>query len=146
MKKHKFNRMALALIVVAMMCSVMGTVFAEGVDDAIAATETVSPRYVVLKSFFVDLSISTSGRATCSAEANVNSSYTVVITTELQQNDGGWHTIKSQVSNEGIRVNDNMIYYVCSGSDYRVFGTARVYDSKGNCIETVTVSSNVISY
>lgn len=146
MKKRVFNRVVLALVMAVALCSMVGSALAAGADNLAVAEKIISPRYEILKKFYMGLTISTSGKASCSAKANVSSSYTVVVTTELQQNDGGWRTIKSQLSDKGAWVQDTMSHYVSSGSTYRVLGTAYVYDSRGYCVETETAYSDIISY
>lgn len=145
MKKNVIKRMVLAFVLLAAICSTTSTALAVGTNYIESPTEMVSPRYTGLKSFFVDISIK-EGKAFCSVSASASPSYTVRVSFGLQQNNGGWCTLKNWSSEEGILVSTEKNCFVTSGSAYRVYGTVQVYDSKGNCVETETTYSKVILY
>nr|WP_325214039.1 hypothetical protein [uncultured Oscillibacter sp.] len=139
MKKRVFNRVVFALVMVAALCSMIGSVFAAGTDDLMASAELVSPRYATIKRFSADLAISSSGQASCQVKADLYDSYTREVTMYLQDQSSGWQTVKSW-SGTGTICSGSC--YVSSGNTYRVKGVLRVYNSVGRLVETATVYSD----
>ncbi|WP_300562085.1 hypothetical protein [uncultured Oscillibacter sp.] len=143
MKKYVFNRMVLMLIVVATLCSMTGSAFAAGADDFAASTEMVSPRYATIREFFANLTISSSGKASCQVDADLYETYTGKITMYLINQSSGGQTVKSWSSN-GAACNGS--YYVSKGNTYQVKAVLRVYDSAGRLVESVPKFSNQVSF
>ena len=143
MKKHVFSRMVLMLVVAAALCSVTGSAFAAGVDDFATSPAMVSPRYATIRKFFADLTISSSGQASCQVFDTLFGSYVGEVTMYLQDQSSGWQTVKSWSSTGSVCSGS---YYVSSGDTYRVMGILRVYDSAGRLIETATTYSNEVFF
>ena len=95
MKKYLFNRMVLMLLVVVALCSVTSNAFAAGAGDFAASSEMVSPRYAGIKRFTADLTIESSGRASCQVIADLYETYTGKITMYLINQSSGGQTVKS---------------------------------------------------
>lgn len=139
MKKYLFNRMVLMLLVVVALCSVTSNAFAAGAGDFAASSEMVSPRYAGIKRFTADLTIESSGRASCQVIADLYETYTGKITMYLINQSSGGQTVKSW-SSDGAACNGS--YYVSKGNTYQVEAVLRVYDSAGRLVESVPKFSN----
>lgn len=141
MKKRVFNRVVLAMVMVAALCSMIGSAFAASTDDLTSSGAIVSPRYAAVRSLHVTLSFSGS-QANCKAYATLYDNYTANTFMCLQKLDGGWQTIQ-EWSTDGSMCSKK--FYVSHGT-YRVEGTVNVYDSRGNYVETITDYSDTVSY
>lgn len=112
----------------------------------VAAAEqpkAVQPRLIGIAGFAAQLSISTSGRATCGAVLHNNGTYDVTIIMSLKQ-DGT--SIKTWTV--AADVGSNLVekyYYVSSGHDYQVTVTAQIR-SGGTLVRSYEISSSVVSY
>lgn len=94
------------------------------------------------------LSISSSGKATCSCAVNLKSGYTAVLQINLCKLDGTtWTTVKGwslrSISGCGSY---NKSQYITSGNTYVVCATAFVYNSSGSLVETEYASSATAKY
>lgn len=106
----------------------------------------ISARYVGMRLFYAELSISDSGLATSSGTIQARSGYTCDATLELQRKQGAsWITIKEwEGSGKSISFKEN--WYVTSGYDYRIKLSADVYDTSDSLIEALTTYSAVVEY
>ena len=143
MKKYVFNRMVLMLVIVVALCSMTGNAFAAGTNDLADSAEMVSPRYATIREFFANLTISSSGKASCQVDADLYETYTGKITMYLINQSSGGQTVKSWSSN-GAACNGS--YYVSKGNTYQVKAVLRVYDSAGSLVESVPKYSNEVSF
>lgn len=143
MKKNVVNRVVFTLVMVAALCSVTGSAFAVGTDDLTASAEILSPRYATIRKFSVELTISSSGQASCQAFGSLFGSYVGEFTMYLQDQSSGWQTVKSW-SGSGNVCSGN--YYVPKGDTYRVKGVLHVYDNAGRLVETTTKYSNEVFF
>ncbi len=91
----------------------------------------VLPAAIAINNYESDLSISSSGNASCSGFTYVRSGYTASTYVELQVNDGGWRTVASWSGGE--KANGS---YRVSGGSYRVRTTHKAYKN-GSLIETL---------
>ena len=66
-----------------------------GAGDFAASSEMVSPRYAGIKRFTADLTIESSGRASCQVIADLYETYTGKITMYLINQSSGGQTVKS---------------------------------------------------
>lgn len=105
--------------------------------------ESVQPRYIGVSSVRANLDISSSGRASVGGTIRTYSGYTVTVSVSLMQ-DGT--SIKSwSKSGSGIlTISQN--YYVMSGHDYYTSLYISVYNSNNQLVDTITTSSNTVSY
>lgn len=145
MRKHTLKKAISALVLAVVMFTVSTTSFAA---SAIETDDLKSPRYAQLISFYVDLSLekTTFGTyASYSAIAESLRGYSIEIVAELQKKDGGWQVVTSQTDGGDQNVCCNSGCYVSSGHTYRVRGTAKVYDSRGNLVETAVKYSSEVS-
>lgn len=103
----------------------------------------IAPRYTGLASFSAGLTISTTGKASCSGNVSLRSGYTADVTVELKQ-DGS--TIQTWTSSGSIMINAGGSCYVTSGHSYVVTTTVTVYDSDGNVVDNPSKDSPVKNY
>lgn len=143
MKKNVVNKVAFTLVMLSLLCAVTGTAFAAGADDFAASVGIVSPRYATIRRFYADLTISSSGQASCHVAVSLYGSYRGEVTMYLQQRSGGWQTIEFW---PGTGDGCDESYYVLKGDSYRVKGDLRVYDNSGKLVESATTYSETIFY
>lgn len=94
----------------------------------------------------MDLSINSSGYASCDGTCTVASGYEAEATLELQQKDGStWKTIK-EWSDSGDVIRFNKAQFVARGYDYRLKLTTEVYDANGKFVEDDVTYSGVESH
>ena len=109
----------------------------------------ISPQFTHISDIITRLSISAWGEANCIGSVTLySSSDTVVLTMELQRQDGnGWSTVKFWTSSgsglPGVYM-DNY-HWVVRGT-YRVRCTARAYSASGSLLEEVSIISRVVTY
>ena len=100
------------------------------VEETAAPAEIV-PFYVGTILASASLSIDANGNATCSGQQKIN---------------GDWEVQKSWSASGKTDITLSKSYTVSSGYSYQTVLTARVYNSEGVYVETVTASSAVVSY
>lgn len=105
----------------------------------------VQPRNIIITSCDHDFSIGSLGKLTCSADTEVPSGYTSKTTVELQQNDGGWTTIKTWTDSGSAITSVEKTHYATKGYSYRLKITHQAYRGS-TLVETITDYSNTISY
>ena len=128
---------------VVTMVLALGIIFSLTLPVAAEQPKAVQPRLVGISSLAAQLSISTSGKATCGAVLYNNGDYDVTVIIALKQ-DGT--TIKSWTVTASVGTNlIEKYYYVTSGHDYQVTATAQV-KSGGTLVRSYQISSNVVSY
>ena len=141
MNKQNIPKLCSLILIV---CLLIPSAFAaQGGDDA------ELPMYTGLSSFSASLSISSGGSASCySGAAASNSTYSVVLTMRLQQSTDrlNWITMKTWTSSGAIMPSLSKSYQVVSGYYYRLYCTAKVYNSSGTLLGTNTKYSSVESY
>lgn len=117
------------------------------VSAALPSTgDIISPNYIVINATENDFVLKSLGYFECYGATDVPSGYTAYVKVELQQNDGGWSTIKTWSDKDYISAFVDENYAVMSGYSYRLKLTHKAYDSNDNLIETVTKYSEVIYY
>lgn len=104
----------------------------------------ISPHYKFIHSLMADLTISTTGKATCTANAKTEPNYTVEIVCELRNSNGA--TLKSWSDSNTWYASAGGSWYVKSGSQYQVVATATIYDADGNYVDSGTTYSRNVSY
>ena len=93
-----------------------------------------------------NISINSSGYASCDGTCTVASGYEAEATLELQQKDGStWKTIK-EWSDSGDVIRFNKAQFVARGYDYRLKLTTEVYDANGKFVEDDVTYSGVESH
>ncbi|WP_368294542.1 hypothetical protein [Dehalobacter sp. TBBPA1] len=110
---------------------------------------TISPLFTYILQLNVGLNIDSSGKAACMGDVSLYSGTNRVdLTVQLQKfNGSSWSAIKTWTSS-GVGMPGTTIlqnYYVVSGT-YRVSATAKVYNSSGTLLETVTAYSPTSTY
>lgn len=118
------------------------------VSAALPSTDgsIVSPSNIVIISTVNDLILKSGGIFECFGSTTVQGGYTAYVKVELQQNDGGWDTIKTWSNKGGTNAYIDQNYAVMSGYSYRLKLTHKSYDSNDNLIETITKYSDIIYY
>ena len=114
-----------------------------------AYEEDLQPRYSTIDSFFVDLTITSSGRASLYSSIDTeNSSYTISLEMVFQRSTNGrtWTNIQTWSASQIGHISLDKIYYVSPGYDYRIHVTATVTNSSGRVVETATRDSSIVSY
>ncbi len=125
------------------MALALGIVFSMTLPVVAAQPEVIQPRLDGITGFVANLSISTSGKATCGVNLYNNGDYDISVIISLKQ-DGT--TIKTW--SVPTDVGSNRIersYYVTSGHDYQTVATAQLR-SGGSLVRSYQISSNVVSY
>lgn len=104
-----------------------------------------SPFFIAISSDSRGLELGFGGQLICSADTVVRNGYTAKVTVELQQDDGGWSTIKTWTDTyDDFAVVDGR-YYVAKGYDYRLKVSHQAY--KGSTlIETHNANSSTVTY
>lgn len=92
------------------------------------------------------MDLGSGGKLNCYGKTKVLSGYKAGIKVELQQNDGSWTTIKTWSGKASLSIEVDEDYYVTSGYQYRLKLTHTAYNSSGNLIETITDTSDIVSY
>lgn len=107
-------------------------------NDTSTQVETpIEPCYIGVSGRSCNLTIS-SKNAACTGNATLKSGYSSKLTLTLQKKSNGtWSTVQTW-SSSGSRINRSC--KVSSGT-YRAVFTAKIYNSSGKYVETVTVTS-----
>lgn len=141
MKRIKFNRI---LSFFAALCLLVSAASA-----AVPTEDTVQPRYTGISKLTADLSISSSGYASCYGYVRLSSSsYSANMTVELQRSGNGtsWTTIKDWSTSGSYTLELDKGWYVVSGYYYQVVTTVEVYNSSGSLVGTAPGSSVSVYY
>lgn len=134
MKLKKLRHLICILLTVALLTSGL-SVFAED----------IAPYYTGTSAISASLSISSSGKASCSGIIRLYSGYSASFTMKLQKYTGGyWSTVKTWSTSDKHILSKE--YYVTSGYNYRVVTSASVYNSSGAYVETTSAISQTVSY
>lgn len=104
---------------------------------------TVSPQYIGVSDVFVDLSISSSGYASCYSSAKLNNGYTGTLKMSLYREG---ILVKSWSTSGSSRITLDKGYYVSSGYRYQVIATVTVKNSSGYVVDIVTARTPTQSY
>jgi hypothetical protein len=135
------------LVAWIILLSIMFTLGATGASAQISESgihqEGVYPNYLAIKNTSIYLSISTSGKATCSASLSTWGGYGCGIILDLQQyKNGEWETVKSWTStSEGMYTSINKEIYVPKGYTYRL--KAFFYATQnGDIVDSTTIYSS----
>ena len=106
------------------------------------------PEYIDLVTIYSQLTISSSGLATCVAGGRTNKTDTLYLTITLyRQNGTGVWTATNTWNTSGYRtISAIKSAYVLHGYNYRVQATIAVYNSSGNFVESVSKWSSIVFY
>jgi hypothetical protein len=110
---------------------------------ASAQEPNVEPRFTGIAQLYVDLNISSVGRANCYTRVTPKDNHSVDVTMELQR-DGT--TIKTWTASGSELFAIDKFYYVTPNHDYQVVVTAEVRNANNVLIETASVESDVCFY
>ena len=141
MKKNALKQVITGMALLVAISMAVGNAYAVEEKNA---TYEASPRYEQILTFYFTPTIE-GHYASCSARVSTKSPYTADITVELQRYDGGWFTENQWSDRRGGSAAVNGVkHYILSDYTYRFKGTANVYDSSGNLLESdVRYSSNM---
>ena len=106
----------------------------------------VSPANIVITATDYYFNLKSLGILECFGATTVQRGYTAYVKVEVQQNDGGWDTIKTWTNKDSSHAFIDENYAVMSGYSYRLKLTHKSYDSNDNLIETITDYSDIIYY
>ncbi len=143
MQKKFFKR----IVATGMVMLMSGCLVTVKPESAIAAAKIENaPMYIAIAQTYVNLTISSSGKANCEASTTVIKGYTADVYVELQQYDGGWTTIKDWSDSASHCAVVDEDWYVEDGYKYRVKSTHRSFNSSGNQVEKTTFYSKTVTY
>jgi len=144
----KVNRVKKRGLATALCILLLFSMFAPTASAAAEREKITQSRYSRIAIFSIDLYINISGLSY--PYSNIKLSYdtdTANLTMELQQLNGGkWTTIKSWDTSGSGTVYLDKTWYVSPGYSYRVYTTAKVYNSSGILLETAFATSNSVNY
>ena len=106
----------------------------------------ISPRYDATSRITANLSINSSGLASCRGTIALRDlSYTATLTLHLQRYQGGsWTDVYSWSTSDAVTLSKSR--YVVSGYSYRVVTSATVYSASGAYIESPSATSSTVYY
>lgn len=117
------------------------TLLSSGFTALAAMPDTAVPYYTGTASIYANLSISSTGLASCSGNISLRSGYVANLTMKLQQyTSNGWTTIETWFTATQKGLSGSR--YVTHGYYYRVVTSASVYTSSGGYVESPSVTSS----
>ncbi len=141
------KKLVTSLVAMAILISCLAPCALASNEDRYMDEEVIMPRYEVINYITAGLTISDSGRASCSATAGVLPGYRVELLAELQQKNGTrWTTIHDWSTSGSNRVEVSGPWYVMPGYSYCVKVTVTIYDASGNFVEAPVEYSPVRDY
>ncbi len=143
MQKKFFKR----IVATGMAILMSGCLVTVKPESAFAAAKIENaPMYIAITQTYVNLTISSSGKANCEASTKVLKDHSADVYVELQQYDGGWTTIKDWSDSDSLYAVVDEDWYVEKGYKYRVKATHRSYNSSGTQLEKTTTYSKTVTY
>ena len=109
-------------------------------------TPTVSARWTYIMGTLNDIQLFSGGRIHSDGTTEVLPSYKAKVTVELQQNDGGWKTIKTWSDTATWCADVCEDWYVVKGYQYRLKLTHQALNSSNTVLETFNNYSSTINY
>jgi hypothetical protein len=140
---------SIGLMILMIVFSTVPTYASNTTADTRAAEGSIHPDFISMSSISAGLSISSSGKSTCTGSVTPSSSsYTSKLTVGLQKSTGsGWSTVKTwTASGRGSAGADLVSYYYVGSGTYRVSSTAKIYNASGTLLETQTAYSSTKTY
>ena len=133
MKRKFATFLALALFAASVFIPASAAVYYEDIQQ-------IQPRYTYIDAVGAKISISSSGKATCTGVGYAKDTYaTVDLTVQLQQYlDGGWKTLEIWTGSDVNMAVVSGEYYVYKGYKYRTKTNMDVYDEDGNYLESAS--------
>lgn len=120
-------------------------IYIPGSISTVSASGPV-PLYEEITRMDVSLSINSSGRATCSTTVNT-SNRNIEATMYLNQINGSRiKEVASWTLSDSWRLDETRFRYVDKGYDYQVDVFVTIKDSKGNVLESASMSSHIVHY
>lgn len=136
----------LALIIVSTIILSFGTESLAMSGDMPASV--IRPAYMYISSFGAALEINSIGVATCEGIMShilTDGSCELIIELKKLDSNKNWDTIATWTST-GLQKCADYRYRAVSRGTYRVYVTAKVYDSSGNLVETQSVHTITDTY
>lgn len=133
------------LAVLLALCCFCASVVSASAIDADLDAPIAEARYTGAVSVSSNISVSTSGTATCTAVVQIRSGYTAKTTLKLQRssNNSKWSTRKSWTGTDGVLTKTKS---VAAGYYYRAQVSTKVYNSSGTLVDSITKSSSSVYY
>ena len=110
------------------------------------AGEIVSPLYVAITTMSQDLTLLSGGIMQCKGNTLTVAPYSAKTVVELQQDNGGWKTIKTWTKTGGNFATIKETQAVVKGYDYRLLVTHSAYNANGTLAEIKQQPSNTVPY
>lgn len=137
------------VICLLMACAALASVVPANaiyVDEEPSSGEVV-PFYIGTILATASLSIDADGNATCSGRVRLVNGYTAAVTLSIQQKINGKWIIQKSWSERGEGdITLSKSYSASSGFSYQTIITAKVYNSEGVYVETVSTASAVVPF
>lgn len=145
------TKKALALALTAAL--ITGAALAQEPPEATSTYEVTAqmdPRFTHISRISSGLSISTSGRASCTGSYTIYKTFDLDsrMTITLQRDDNGWKDVQTwseDFTGSGFKILDKG-YYVSSGYRYRLVTVMQIFDDNGNVLETASCDSPIKEY
>lgn len=114
-------------------------------DNALTIAEQgIEPRYTGILTTYNYLGAVGSKTLNCQGSTNARPGYTATVTVELQQNNGGWTTIKTWYDSASEYAVVDEDYNVATGYSYQLKVTHRSYKG-GTLVDSETKYSRIVS-
>ena len=141
MKRRMKTRISIALLL-ALLCTQLSA-FAAAPENS-----EITPFYTGMSSLVVDITVTSYGRADCSAEAQIRDGYKCDLELYLMQSSDGnnWTTIKDWSTSGTGTVTLEKMWYIDSGYYYKTCAYVAVYTTGGAFVEGKELYSGVDSY
>ena len=145
MRKLHFGKTLLLIALSATLLYSSLPVYAASYETAHDATQ-IDPRYAGLDETFCQLSIGSSGKATCYGDAKIEDGYEAELTLTLLRSTNGrnWSEVASWSGNGSHTISKD--YYVVKGYKYQAKLTVKVYNNAGKYVATYSAASDIVSY
>ena len=111
----------------------------------VSAEQAVNPRYLYITETNTGIRLNSStGAVICEASARTQNNMEIQIECKLQRfNNSKWNNVKTWTASGTGSASISKSWSVPGGYDYRIYATYKVYDSNGNCVETVNRQDSV---
>lgn len=140
------------MLLVVFICLSTVDVMAQDVEEYvndIDSEELYMPRYVEITSIDAVLSVDNFGKALiiASTRGSTNVSKIVLSVELMQYKNGRWNSLRYWKTTNNLSIASFVKeYFLESGYDYKLYVTAKVYDSRDKLIDSTTESSKIVSY
>jgi len=133
--------------IVSLMC--IFALLLSGAYAALPGGDTIKPQYIYVSEISSGLTMTATGRASCSCDVRVEAStYPTTLTMYLEQSSDGvnWDEVKSWSTSGYVLLGLSHDWYVVPGYTYRTRAVAEIYNTNNVLVETVERTSQEYDY